>query len=220
MFRKILIAEDIDSIGFGLETIIKQLHGAEIVQARYCDEALLKIKRALYDNEPFDLLLSDLSFTPDHRDNRIMGGEDLANEVRKVQPDIKIIIHSIEDRIYKIRSLFETTKIDGFVWKGRNGTTDLLRAMQMVSGGNRYLSDRFSHILDSVSALEITEQDIKLIQMIANGYTQMEISEQFKSAGLSSSSSSIEKNINRVRIVLRAKNSMHLVSIAKDLGII
>lgn len=45
MFRKILVAEDIDSIHAAVISQLDQLTHAEIHQAKYCDEAYLKVKR-------------------------------------------------------------------------------------------------------------------------------------------------------------------------------
>lgn len=220
MFKKILIAEDIDSIAFGLATILQKLHASEIVHARYCDDALLKVRKAALDRQPFDLLLTDLSFVADHRLVTLANGEDLIRAVREVQPDIKILAYSVEDRIHKIKFLFDTLGVDGFVWKGRESASDLLLAIDMISKGHKFLPQRFSHILNPTTELEISAYDIKLITMLAQGSTQSEISAYFSQQGQSGSSSSIEKHINRLKISLKAKNSLHLVSISKDLGII
>ena len=46
MFRKVLIADDIDFNDLGAAQILKQLNVEEVQYAKYCDEALLKIGRA------------------------------------------------------------------------------------------------------------------------------------------------------------------------------
>ena len=72
MFHKVLIAEDLDSISIAVIQALEMLSIAEIHHAKYCDDAFLKIKKALFDNEPYDLLISDLSFKPDHRENSLL----------------------------------------------------------------------------------------------------------------------------------------------------
>ena len=62
MFQKVLIAEDLDSINLAIAHVVNELAIAEIHHVKYCDDALPKIKRALADGKPFDLLISDLSF--------------------------------------------------------------------------------------------------------------------------------------------------------------
>ena len=221
MFKKILVAEDIDSISMGLSTILEKLHDAEIMYAKYCDEALLKIKRANQDGHPFDLLITDLSFKEDHRQATIPGGEELIAAVKAIQPDLKTIIYSIEERTYKIRYLLEELKADGFVWKGRESSGEVIKAISKVYNDETYLSPRFAHIFSPSALLEIETSDILLIRYLSEGLNQGEISDRFKTLGQSATScSSIEKRINKLKIYLKAKNTAHLVSIAKDLGLV
>ncbi len=222
MFKKILIAEDIDSIGLGLSTILEQLHQAEIVHSKYCDDALLKIKRAQLDAVPFDLLITDLSFEADHRTAVLPNGEDLIKAVKQQQPDLKIIAYSIEDRNYRIKFLLEDLDIDAFVWKGRESSGEVIRAINTIyNGETKYLSPRFSHLLHPTSLLEIEEYDIQLIKYLSEGLSVAEICEVFKTEGKAAkSSSSVEKHISKLKIYFKAKNSIHLVSIAKDLGLV
>ncbi|MDI1255655.1 MAG: response regulator [Flavobacterium sp.] len=220
MFKKILIAEDIDSIGLGLSTILEKLHAAEIVHARYCDDALLKIKKAAQDDMPFELLITDLSFAPDHRQVKLQGGEDLIVAVRTLQPDIKIIVYSVEDRMYKIRRMLDFLHIDGFVWKGREGSGEILKAIDAIFNEGKYLSPRFSHIFNPAAVMEIREADIELIRLLSEGHSQPEISNILKAQNKNSSTSYIEKRISSLKELFKAKNTLHLVSIAKDMGLV
>lgn len=82
MFIKVLIADDIDFNDVGAAQILKELGVYEIQYAKYCDEALVKIKKAKLDNHPFQLLISDLSFKEDHRVNKLNSGEELITVVK------------------------------------------------------------------------------------------------------------------------------------------
>ncbi len=62
MFQKVLIAEDMDFINSGIKSQLEELNIAEIDYVQYCDEALLKLKSAQLNNQPFDLLISDFIF--------------------------------------------------------------------------------------------------------------------------------------------------------------
>jgi|SRR5690554_375537 len=220
MFKKILVAEDIDSINIGLVSALKQFESVEVQHTKHCDEALLKIKRATLDKVPFDLLITDLSFKADHRTITIKSGEELVEEARKAQPDIKVIIYSVEDRPVKIKSLYDKLNIDGYVSKGRNSTPELLQAIQTVSEGKRYLPQQLNSFKNN-KPFEIEVYDIELLKCLSNGLLQEEISTEFKKKGYSSSStSSIEKRLNKLRAYFNAKNATHLVSIAKDIGLV
>ena len=58
MFKKVLVAEDLDSISIAVIQVLEDLKVPTIHHVKYCDDGLLKIKKALLDNEPYDLLIS------------------------------------------------------------------------------------------------------------------------------------------------------------------
>jgi len=222
MFKKILVSEDIDSISFGLISILQKNYPSEIRTTKYCDDALLKVKAALHENKPYDLLITDLSFKDDYRDIKLSSGEELIEAVRREQPWLKIIVYSIDDKPYRIKSLFDTQKINAFVAKGRDSSTEIIEAMDIVHDTDTtYTSPQLSHIARDMAILEIDEDDIILLKHLSDGLTQPEISDLLKYAGkTSSSTSSIEKRINKLKIYFKSNNTIHLISTAKDMGII
>jgi two-component system capsular synthesis response regulator RcsB len=60
MFNKVLVAEDLDSISITVGQVLEELSISEIHRAKYCDEAFLKVNKAIFDDAPYDLLISDL----------------------------------------------------------------------------------------------------------------------------------------------------------------
>jgi len=222
MFKKILVSEDIDSISFGLVSILQKNYPSEIRTTKYCDDALLKIKAALHEGKPYDLLITDLSFKDDYRDVKLSSGEELVEAARSEQPDLKIIVYSIDDKPYRIKNLFDKYKINAFVAKGRDSSTEIIEAMDIVHDTDTiYTSPQLSHIARDMAILEIDEDDITLLKYLSDGLTQPEISELLKNAGkTSSSTSSIEKRINKLKIYFKANNAIHLISTVKDMGII
>lgn len=222
MFKKILIIEDIDSISLGIMSLLEKKISADIRATKYCDEAFLKIKKALFEHEPYDLIITDLSFKEDHREAKINSGEELIKAARQEQPDIKIIVYSIEDRPYKIKSLFDTYYINAYVTKNRDSTFKLLEAMETIyDSDEHYISPQVAFSLKDDTLFEIEDYDIELIKNLSYGLTQDEISIAFRKLGKSpSSTSSIEKRINKLKIFFKAKNTIHLVAISKDMGII
>src|SRR5690606_7682450 len=84
-----------------------------------------------------------------------------------------------------------------------------------------YLSSILEHALQANMDLEVDDFDIKLLEMLSKGLSQDQISAHFKTYKIAPNSlSAIEKRINRLRIQFKANNSVHLVTIAKDLGFI
>ena len=222
MFHKVLIAEDLDSISITVIQALEEISIVEVHHAKYCDDAFLKIKKALYDNAPYDLLISDLSFKPDHRENRLKSGEELIEAVKKVQPDIKTIVFSIEDKTFRIKSLFNNHGINAYVSKGRESIPELKKAIQRINNNqeNNY-SDELSLILRNQSLFEIEAYDISILKSLSKGYTLNDISAEFKDSGIiPNGGSSLEKRINKLKIYFKASNNVHLIAITKDLGLV
>jgi len=222
MFKKILIVEDIDSIQNSVISLVKELTDAEVQHSKYCDEAYLKIKKAKLDQAPFDLLITDLSFVQDHRDILLKSGEDLIKVVKEVQSDIKIIAYSIEDKSYKIKQLFDNFGINGFVSKGRNGSAELEKAIvALAENDESYIDSKLEHAFKTSKIIEIEDYDLQLLKYLSMGFSQAEIGELFKKNNIApSGSSAIEKRINKLKIYFKAKNTIHLISATKDLGLI
>lgn len=222
MFKKVLVAEDFDSISIAVGEALKELSVSEIHHAKYCDDAFLKIKKALYDNEPYDLLVSDLSFKIDHRENKLNSGEELIAAIKKIQSDIKIIVFSIEDKSFRVKSLFTNLGINAYVSKGRNSIPELKKTISEIFNSNsKMLSVGLCQALRDKSLIEIEAYDIEILKLLSKGNTLEDISSEFKNKGISpNGNSSLEKRINRLKIYLKANNNVHLIAIAKDLGMV
>ena len=222
MFHKVLVAEDLDSISMTVVQVLEELSVVEIHHAKYCDDAYLKIKKAIYAEEPFDLLISDLSFKQDHRENKLFTGEELIDAVKKLQPNIKTIVFSIEDKSFRIKSLFDNSRINAYISKGRNSIPQLKNAVQKIfNSDEKIISPELSHLLRDKSILEIEAYDISLLKFLSKGLILDEIALEFKKSGIiPNGSSSIEKRINKLKIYFKANNNVHLISITKDLGLV
>lgn len=218
---KVLIVEDIDSISLGIQKIVQEFENTETLHAKYCDEALLKFKKATLDNAPFDLIISDLSFKSDHKSCVIGNGEEFISEIRKLNSEVPIIVYSIEDKSFLIKNLFENLHIQAYVLKGRNSTKELSKAIEKALQNERFISEDLSQLLNNKSSEEIDDYDILLLKHLANGFSQSEISNLFiKENIFPSSVSAIEKKVNKLKIQFQAKNAIQLVALAKDIGII
>ncbi|MBD3581734.1 response regulator transcription factor [Flavobacterium selenitireducens] len=220
-FKKVLVAEDFDGFNVAVRDALGMLQITDSEHVSYCDDALLRIKRALFDGTPFDLLITDLSFARDHREVRIETGMELIAAAREIQPSLQVIVFSVEKRTHSVNYLFNELGIQGYVLKGRGNIPEIKRAIQAICAGERYISHDIAHILADKSLDEIEDYDLKLMQLLSEGLSQADISDQFQKEALSPSSvSSVEKRINRLKLTLRANNNVQLIAIAKDLGLI
>ena len=167
-------------------------------------------------------MISDLSFKTDHRANNLNSGDELIAAIKKLQPNIKIVVFSIEDKSFRIKSLFNDLGIDAYVAKGRNSIPELKKAIQGVfNKETKIISNELSHALRDKSLIEIEAYDISLLKSLSKGLILDEIALDFKNSGIiPNGSSSIEKRINKLKIFFKANNNVHLIAIAKDLGLV
>ncbi|PTX41491.1 DNA-binding NarL/FixJ family response regulator [Christiangramia gaetbulicola] len=221
MFKKVLVAEDMDSINHAVASVLKDLDIAEAVHAQYCDKAWLLAKKASLDEEPFDLLICDLSFKEDHREEKIKSGQELISILKTEFPELKIIVNSIEDHPQTVKDLWGSGNIDAYVCKDRNGLRELKEAILHLSKGETYNSPSIDKILKQNNVLTLNDFEINIVKFLANGLTQDQIEQELKSQNIKpSSKSAIEKKLKELREEFNANTNPHLVSIMKDLQLI
>jgi len=221
MFKKVLVAEDFDSINIALVQTLQSIHIDTIDYAKYCDDALLKFKKALQTQEPYELVITDLSFVQDYREVTIASGKQLIDSLQALDASVKIIVYSVEDRAHSIQSLFETQNINGYVYKGRNSIAQLKSAIEAVHQNQDYISPELKHLLNNTATKEIDQYDIELLTQLATGVSLDDMETVFKNLNIKpNSKSSIEKRVARLKDYFKASNNIHLIAIAKDLGII
>lgn len=222
MFKKVIIAEDLDAMNLGIQQVLKDLNIINFQHSKFCDDAFLKIRAAIHQNEPYDLLISDLSFKTDHRKSDIANGDELVQKVRQLQPDIKIIAYSVEDKAYRIKSLFDDAEIDAFVLKGLNSIEELKKAITLLSNSDqKFISPEVASALQEKNNFEIDDVDIKILKHLSIGTSQDDIIDFFKNSGIKpNSKSAMEKRLSKLKDFFKANNTVHLVSIVKDMGII
>lgn len=222
MFNKVLIAEDHGLTGAGLEERLKESSVPDITVVHYCDDALLKIKAALHQERPYELLITDLSFKADHKNCKLTHGEALIAEVKKIQPDLKIMVYSVEHRIAKIKSLYDNLKINGFVGKERQDFKEITKALDTVFKGETYFSSSLKHALRSAEhQLELDDYDILILKLLTKGLKQEEIAQYFQEKKYPASSlRSIQERLGKLKTIFGAKTPIHLVVQAMERGFI
>lgn len=222
MYKKVLISEDIDTINLAIQLTLSELMINNIQHVKYCDDALLRVKKAIIDNQPFDLFITDLSFEPDSRSVKLTSGEQAIAEIRKIQPNINIIVYSIEDKKHRIKELYNKYNINAYIHKSRNSIEQLKTAItKTYQTQTPYMSPEIKKILIKKTTLQINQIDIQILKQLALGTTQDEIASLFKQQNITpSSKSAIEKKVNKLKVYFKAKNTIHLIAITKDLGII
>jgi two-component system capsular synthesis response regulator RcsB len=221
MIKKILIAEDHESANFSIRKTILDLGFPEPTYAYYCDDALLQAKKAIAQQEPFDLLITDLSFEEDHREQEITCGKELIKAIRALQANIKVIVFSSEGKIALIEQLFKDLNIDAYVRKARRDVEELKNAFVAIQQNKKYVSETLRSSIQQQNTYTFNDYDIKLISLLAKGVLQKDIpqhleQEQIKPSGLSS----VEKRLNLMRETLDFTKNEQLIAFCKDMGVI
>lgn len=221
MFKSVLIAEDQEMTSISVRKTLEDLHVPKTLYTYYCDDALMHIKKNMHGEAPFDLLITDLSFEEDHRKQQLAGGKELIEAVRIIQPDIKVLVFSAEDKPALIDELFKKYGIQGYVRKARNDAKNLNLAIDALCKGKTYLSPDLKQSIKQKNTFEFTAYDITIITLLSEGTLQKNIpaylqENNIKPTGLSS----VEKRLNMMKEVLEFSKNEQLVAYCKDFGII
>lgn len=219
MFTKVLIAEDYESSNISVQKALEDLKITNPKYVSYCDDAISRIKMALTENDPYELLITDLSFEEDHREQLIKSGQELINATRIIQPDLKVIVFSVNKKQSIIEDLFEKQQINGYVRKAREDVKDLKKAIKSVYQNEKHLSYDLKG--KEKKAFEFSEYDTLLVTLLANGILVKEIPNYLKERDIKRSSmSAVEKRLRDIKDSLNIKSNEQLIAFCKDFGII
>ncbi|WP_025142215.1 response regulator transcription factor [Pedobacter jeongneungensis] len=221
MFKRILIAEDQETQNISLQTTLADLSIEKPEYVYYCDDALTWIKNSIRAEQPYDLLVTDLSFVEDHNKQRIAGGVELIQAAKKVQPSLKILVFSVENKSAVIDMLFKELHIDGYVRKARHDAQYLKLAINAIYNDKKYLSPDLKLARKENNSHDFTDLDIAIISQLVDGTPQKNIpyylqENNIKPSGLSS----VEKRLNLMKEVLGFSKNEQLIAYCKDVGII
>lgn len=221
MIQKVLIAEDHESANISVQ---KTLEALQIFQPDYvyhCDDAALKIKKALQAGDPYDLLITDLYFEKDHRTPTLPGGHELIAAVKAEQPALKILVFSAESRPAIIQKLFDTPGIDAFVRKSRGDAQELLNAIHAIYNNQRYYPRNLPEPMERRNAHDFTPFDITILTLMIQGKKVQDIPEYLKQKGIKpSGKSSVEKRLNTIKEAYQFTTNEQLIAYCVKKGII
>jgi DNA-binding NarL/FixJ family response regulator len=221
MLEKVLVAEDHQNSSKAVTKIIEELEIPVCHYVYYCDDALTRIKKELASGEPYDLLITDISFIEDHRTQHLKSGVELIIEARKIQPQLKVIIFSGEHRTAKIQSYFKDLNVNGYVQKGRTDAIELEKAVKLVNKGQVYMPHGIREKISPSHSHQFTNYDIIVLSLLAEGKKLQEIPDLLVKLNVSpNGKSSMEKRLNHIKTVLNFKKNEQLIAFCKDMGII
>lgn len=221
MIDKVIIAEDHESSNLSVQKIMEDLQIRQSDYVYYCDDALNKIKAAGQQGRPYELLITDLFFEADGTLQKIKDGFDLILAARTIQPDIMVLVFSLDNRPATIDKLFNKYEVDGYVRKARNDVQELKSAFDALSKRQRYYPRALAQLVKQSNTYEFSTFDIKIIRLLAQGFQQNEIPVYLRQHNIKPSSlSTIEKRLNQIREELGFTKNEQLVLFCNDAGIL
>lgn len=221
MIHRVLIAEDHETVNISVQKTMNDFGVSDINYNYYCDDAFLRVKKAISENNPYDLLITDLSFDTDHRVQSLKSGFDLIRAIREIQPTIKILVFSSENKPAIIKSLYDNYNIDGYIRKARNDAKELKSAFVALLAGKKYFHHEYKSNINSLNIFEFSEWDVFVLKQLAQGKMQKELpmileQNNIKPSGLSS----IEKRINKIKESFDITTTEQLIAFVKENGIV
>jgi hypothetical protein len=123
MFKKILIAEDQECLNLSVQKTLEDLNIPNVDYVYYCDDALAKIQKSIRENEPYDLLITDLYYEEDHRQQKLE--TERINSENKGNPAGSESDCFLRIQIRNHRFFFKDYHINGYVRKARNDSKEL-----------------------------------------------------------------------------------------------
>lgn len=153
-------------------------------------------------SHPVDLLILDI-------DLPVLNGLDFLKLYRKNYPDLKIILFTMHEGAGYFLHAMEYN-INGYILK----TDDLYELPSILSNilkGNFYCTKKFISYLEGKRTDILTERELNIIELVAEGFKYQEIAEKFDI-----SRSTVDYHLVKLRNKFDAENNMELVNIIKQ----
>lgn len=221
MFKNVLIAEDHESANISVQKTLTDLGIAHTDYVYYCDDALTRIKKACQNTQPYELLITDLSFEADYQEQALSGGTALITAARQLQPGLKVLVFSADNRAATIDELFNELGVNGYVRKARHDAQELKMAIEAIYKNKLYYPAHLRQTVKKKNTHTFTEFDITIITQLSRGMLQKDIPAYLQQNNIKPSGlSSVEKRLNLIKETLDFSKNEQLVVFCKDMGII
>ena len=219
---RILIADDHQLVIQGILCSLKEVGDFDVVTTTTCDEAFQLIKTH-QNNNPFQLLFTDLSFDNSTKDTNLDGGEELIKAIRNNEIDIKIAVitgHTETNRVYNVVSNLNP---NAYLLKSKCDAIEIGFAVQKMLANDYYYTHEIHQKIMKRNIVQIQMDDVA-VQILKELPNHPKISNLegviTKSDGSVIKLRSIETKLGILRTDLNANNNTDLILKAKELGII
>lgn len=174
---KLLIVDDHQLILDGLTTFIKDEPSFKLIAACTNGQQAIDVIQTV----GIDLILMDI-------DMPVMNGLDATQRIKKINPEIKIIILTMHDEKSLVKKFMEIGA-DGYTLKNSDKNLLISIIKKVASGENHFpaelLKEKESDIKkiidtpsDAILKSQLTDREIEILSMIAQGYSNKEIGDK------------------------------------------
>ncbi len=217
---KILLVEDHMVVRNGIKLLLESQEGFEVVGEVSNGREALDYLESNSASIP-DIVLTDISMDE-------MDGIELLRVLHKQYKNIKVVILSMLNQINYVIEGFEYGLM-GYLVKNI-GYNELLFALKHIAAGGKYMSEEISMLLlehirsgqryaqhqpGARSDFEISERELEVLGLIAEGYTNIEIADK-----IFLSKRTVEGHRQNLIDKAGVKNTAHLVKFAFENGIL
>ncbi len=169
---RLAIVDDHQLVIDGLLSLLSGYAHIEILHTSNEPRRLLEMMKA----DPPDILMTDVMMPG-------MNGEELAREVKKQLPSVKILALSMNGEGNLVNAMIEDSDIAGYVLKNI-GQKELIHALDKIASGGIYFSEevlqemtRASERKKEKEEAHLTDREIEIIRLIEKEYSNKQIAE-------------------------------------------
>ncbi len=170
---KLAIVDDHQIVIDGLRSLLKGHSRYEIVVECNHPENMIPHLR----KHSVDILLTDVMMP-------VMTGVELARQVKKEFPSVKIIALSMNGEGSLVNQMIEESDISGYLLKNI-GQTEFLKALDKIAAGGIYFSDEVLQEMLKASERKkeneeskLTARELEIVKLIEKEYSNKQIAEE------------------------------------------
>lgn len=169
---KLALVDDHQIVIDGLEAALKTYASLQVVATANTAEAMIN----KLQHQAVDVLLTDVMMPG-------TGGQQLASEVKKLHPHIRIIALSMSGNGSVVEEMINDADIAGYLLK-QSTITELVQAIEKVHSGGIYFQDgilaeltRLSYCKREVENTRLTPREKQIIFLIEKDFSNKQIAE-------------------------------------------
>lgn len=206
---RLLIADDHQIILDGFQSFLRDVTDMKVVAVARNGQEVLDV----LETTEIDVIVLDINMPE-------LNGVEVCKRVSKKYPHTQVIALSMYKRKSYIQRMIQFGA-RGYLLKD-DSSEEIQKAIRSVVGGSTYFSSQidlsllpFQQESRSLTDESITQREVEVLQLIAQGLTNQEIAEQ-----LFLSQHTVESHRKNLLSKLNAKNTADLVRLAMEKGLI